>query len=75
MLSSKEIKFSVLHTTQFVTSVCLYKCIALSSLPLLASIFLLFILINKIRDSMRKNEGDQESRAGQEPVRPLCLAT
>ena len=59
-----------------ISAVCLYMCVVLSSLTLLASIFVMFILISRMRDTMAgSREGDKESRAGQEPVRPLCLAT
>ena len=56
-------------------AVFLYMCLALSSLTLLASVFVLFILMSRMEVSRTGvNEGEKESRARQEPGRPLCLA-
>ena len=45
-------------------AVFLYICVALSSLTLLASVFVLFILMSRVEDSrMGVNEGEEESRA------------
>ena len=58
-----------------ISAICLYMCVALSSLTLLASVFVMFILMSRMEDSKTGvNEDDQESRARQEPVRPLYLA-
>ena len=57
-----------------VSAVCLNMCVALSSLTLLASVFVLFILINRVEGIRTgEKEGKQESRARQEPGRPFCL--
>ena len=58
-------------------SVCIYLYIALSSFTLLTSIFVLSIVISRMRDSMAKERDcDQECRSEQEPGgRPLCLAS
>ena len=66
---SVEIDFLTILAT------CLYMCVALSSLTLLALVFVLFILMNRMEGiRMEEKEGEQESRARQEPGRPLCLA-
>ena len=58
-----------------ILAMCLYMCVVLSSLTLLASVFVLFILMSRMEDSRTGvNEGDQESRARQEPERPPFLA-
>ena len=58
-----------------ILAICLYMCVAVSSLILIASVFVLFILVSRMEDSRTGvNEAEQESRARQEPGRPLCLA-
>ena len=58
-----------------ISALCLYMCVALSSLTLLASVFALFILMNRMEGIRTgEKEGEQEGRARQEPGRPLCLA-
>ena len=64
-----------------VSGVCVYLCIAMSSLTLTASILALYVLISLTNND--KSETGQTGQTGQQEVRqreeessrPLCLAT
>ena len=62
-----------------VSGICIYLCIAMSSLTLTASILALYILIsltnNKNETGQTGQTGQQEVRQREESSRPLCLAT
>ena len=61
----------VLLTT---SDVCLYLCVALSTLTLVESLIKHFILISRIEECrMGSKEREQEGRPGLEPGTPLCL--
>ena len=56
--------------------VCVYICVCMSTLTLIASLMALFILIAKYEETDRRNvkeERHQEVRQAPEPSRPLCL--
>ena len=54
------------------SAVCLYLCVALSSLTLVKSLIELFILIFRMEESkMGLKEEEQDGRARQELGRPL----
>ena len=62
-------------------SACVYLCLCMSSLTLIASIMALYILISLTKPN-KDNGGNnveenvrQEGRQRVEPARPLCLAT
>ena len=67
----------MIHLT--VGSICIYLCIAMSSLTLTASILALYILISltngKSKTGQTGQTGQQEVRQREESSRPLCLAT
>ena len=62
-----------------VSGICIYLCIAMSSLTLTASILALYILISltngKSETGQTGQTGQQEVRQREESSRPLCLAT
>ena len=56
--------------------VCIYMCVCLSTLTLIASLMALYILIAKYEETERRNvkeERHQEVRQAQEPTHPMCL--
>ena len=67
----------MIHLT--VGSICIYLCIAMSSLTLTASILALYILISltngKSETGQTGQTGQQEVRQREESSRPLCLST
>ena len=62
-----------------VSGICIYLCIAMSSLTLTASILALYILISltngKSETGQTGQTGHQEVRQREESSRPLCLGT
>ena len=61
------------------SGICIYLCIAMSSLTLTASILALYILISLTNGKSETGQigqtGQQEVRQREESSRPLCLAT
>ena len=56
--------------------VCVYMCVCMSTLTLVASLMALYILISKFDETDRrsvKEERHQEMIKAQEPSHPLCL--
>ena len=57
-------------------SICIYLCIAMSSLTLTASILALYVLISLTNGKSETGQnGEQEVRQREESSRPLCLST
>ena len=54
-----------------VGTVCVFMCLAASSLTLILSIFSIYFMMC-LGSEMAKEEGQQESNTGME-LRPLCL--
>ena len=55
---------------------CVYMCLCMSTLTLIASILALYILIAQTKVTERRNikeEKDQEGRQAKESTRPRCL--
>ena len=55
---------------------CVYMCLCMSTLTLIASLMALYILIAKTEETERRNvkeERHQEGRQTQESSRPRCL--
>ena len=55
---------------------CVYMCLCMSTLTLIASLMALYILITKTEETERRNvkeERNQERRQAKESTRPRCL--
>ena len=68
------------HTDRMISlttdAACVYMCLCMSTLTLIASIMALYILIAQTKVTERRNikeEKDQEGRQAKESTRPRCL--
>ena len=71
------------HTVRIISltsiAACVYMCLCMSTLTLIASIMALYILIAQTKDSKEterrnvKEEKEQEGRQAKESTRPRCL--
>ena len=55
-----------IHTTE---AICIYMCIAASSLTLLLALFIIFIMVSGMGREESRKEGGQGVRTGTEPKR------
>ena len=58
-----------------VGSVCVFMCLAASTLTLILALFLIYFMMYGIGHEMGKEVRNQGSKTSEEPMmRPLCLA-